>query len=392
MAWMIALLYSAPYLVLFDAHVYEHDKVSLSYCYYLVEYYPLIRAYVLMNFGVGYLLPLVMMTILYCKIGMTLRHSHVTHQTMDLRQRCPGDMREADDEPVTGSSTVSAARQETSGTTTETSSASRRGWEANSTTMFVSRVKVWWRKRKMQRSRAATRVVRRGCCSHTRRGSVKKSSPCKEARDNEGDQLASQETSFTVHTASPTRVPRTFSFQVTSQGNSRKSGAGCLEPDLSSQGGENRVSEDRVSTERRSAQGLRRFNSSTPTDPGRACAVPRCRVMTQYSSRRRAIRLLAVVVCAFAVLMLPVHVYRLAQALDTKVIDLGRTPFINIFSNLCMYINSAVNPILYTFVSQSFRRSVREALCSCRSGTTRCIRPRSTPVPDALPNIRSSSS
>ena len=89
-------------------------------------------------------------------------------------------------------------------------------------------------------------------------------------------------------------------------------------------------------------------------------------------ARRKAIRLLIAVVVCFAVCVLPYHARILWQIWRTGE---GLSVYHNIFpvvSYLVLYFNSGLNPFLYAFMSDNFRRSMKEALsCGRRLGRNR---------------------
>ncbi|CAL8070631.1 unnamed protein product [Orchesella dallaii] len=86
-------------------------------------------------------------------------------------------------------------------------------------------------------------------------------------------------------------------------------------------------------------------------------------------SRRRIVRMLIVVVLAFALCHLPFHARKVWQYWSPpwapyqagSVFSQVFTPF----TFLIMYVNSGINPILYAFMSKKFRMSFRDLLC-CR--------------------------
>ncbi|XP_030758725.1 trissin receptor-like [Sitophilus oryzae] len=83
-------------------------------------------------------------------------------------------------------------------------------------------------------------------------------------------------------------------------------------------------------------------------------------------ARKGVIRMLIVVVVAFALCNLPFHARKMWQYWSTNYH--GNTNFSAIFTPLtflCTYFNSGVNPLLYAFLSKNFRRGMREILfCS----------------------------
>lgn len=86
--------------------------------------------------------------------------------------------------------------------------------------------------------------------------------------------------------------------------------------------------------------------------------------------------MLAVVVVLFALLWLP---YRTLVVVKSFV----DPPYLNIwfllFCRMCIYLNSAINPIIYSLMSQRFRSAFRK-LCRCGWKSTEVPTPRSVPV------------
>ncbi len=89
--------------------------------------------------------------------------------------------------------------------------------------------------------------------------------------------------------------------------------------------------------------------------PGRAAEA-------NQSRNRKIARLVMVVVATFALCWGPIHLVHLQT-------DLGTPEYSNIFyiikivAHCLSYANSAINPIIYSFMSKSFRQSFREACC-----------------------------
>ncbi|XP_039935936.1 thyrotropin-releasing hormone receptor-like [Hirundo rustica] len=94
------------------------------------------------------------------------------------------------------------------------------------------------------------------------------------------------------------------------------------------------------------------------------------------SSRKQVTKMLAVVVALFAVLWLP---YR-ALVVVNSFVD---PPYLNtwflLFCRLCIYLNSAINPIIYNLMSQKFRAAFRK-LYKCQERRAEHPAPCSTPV------------
>nr|ANO39035.1 GCR064 [Schmidtea mediterranea] len=86
-------------------------------------------------------------------------------------------------------------------------------------------------------------------------------------------------------------------------------------------------------------------------------------------SKKRVTIMVVIVIVAFAACWLPIQSVFLLQIYE---FDVGGPLFrtIHIFSNCLAYANSMVNPILYAFLSENFRRSFRDLLC-CQATQSR---------------------
>ncbi|XP_049816468.1 trissin receptor [Schistocerca nitens] len=81
-------------------------------------------------------------------------------------------------------------------------------------------------------------------------------------------------------------------------------------------------------------------------------------------ARRGVVRMLIAVVLAFAACNLPLHARKMWQLSPSYPFD---TPFAAVFSLLTFlatYLNAALDPLLYAFMSRNFRRGARELLCA----------------------------
>ncbi|XP_031134262.1 thyrotropin-releasing hormone receptor [Sander lucioperca] len=82
---------------------------------------------------------------------------------------------------------------------------------------------------------------------------------------------------------------------------------------------------------------------------------------TTAASRRQVTKMLAVVVILFALLWMPYRTLVVVNSfLDKAYLD---TWFL-LFCRLCIYLNSAINPVIYNVMSQKFRASFKK-LCHC---------------------------
>lgn len=84
--------------------------------------------------------------------------------------------------------------------------------------------------------------------------------------------------------------------------------------------------------------------------------------------KKKASRLLILVVVIFALLWLPVHIHLLVAYFGT----IPGTKFytaISMLWNTLAYFNSCVNPFIYNYASKEFRDSFREVMCFMRIGS-----------------------
>ena len=92
----------------------------------------------------------------------------------------------------------------------------------------------------------------------------------------------------------------------------------------------------------------------------------RCKNTTENAllARRKVIRLLIAVIGSFAFCVLPYHVRVLWQTWGQPEISFASSLYTPL-SFLIYYLNAGLNPILYGFLSNNFRRSLIDVLC-CR--------------------------
>ncbi|XP_038662434.1 thyrotropin-releasing hormone receptor-like [Scyliorhinus canicula] len=84
------------------------------------------------------------------------------------------------------------------------------------------------------------------------------------------------------------------------------------------------------------------------------------------SSRKQVTKMLAVVVILFALLWMP---YRTIVVVNSFIDKQYENAWFLLFCRLCVYANSAVNPVIYNLMSQKFRSAFKK-LCNCgRDGT-----------------------
>ncbi|XP_051920742.1 thyrotropin-releasing hormone receptor [Hippocampus zosterae] len=82
---------------------------------------------------------------------------------------------------------------------------------------------------------------------------------------------------------------------------------------------------------------------------------------TAAASRRQVTKMLAVVVILFALLWMPYRTLVVVNSfLDKAYLD----NWFLLFCRLCVYLNSAINPVIYNVMSQKFRSAFKK-LCHC---------------------------
>ncbi|XP_030405465.1 thyrotropin-releasing hormone receptor isoform X2 [Gopherus evgoodei] len=80
------------------------------------------------------------------------------------------------------------------------------------------------------------------------------------------------------------------------------------------------------------------------------------------ASRRQVTKMLAVVVILFAFLWMP---YRTLVVVNSFLSNPFQENWFLLFCRICIYLNSAINPVIYNLMSQKFRASFKK-LCNCQ--------------------------
>ncbi|XP_072015793.1 orexin receptor type 2-like [Amphiura filiformis] len=126
-----------------------------------------------------------------------------------------------------------------------------------------------------------------------------------------------------------------------------------------------------------------RLWSGIPTEEGSSTST--CRsdqkaisktTAAQLQSRRNVARMLIVVVIIFAVCFFPLHLLNLLRVFDAfkgidAMVDSHQIAVPYLIAHLMAFINSAVNPVIYNFMSAKFRQAFLSVFgCSSISGRT----------------------
>ncbi|KAL5016441.1 hypothetical protein ScPMuIL_006030 [Solemya velum] len=84
-------------------------------------------------------------------------------------------------------------------------------------------------------------------------------------------------------------------------------------------------------------------------------------------SRRRAAKMLMTIVIIFALCYLPVHLLNIIRHTDVlHTVNPKIVSVIALFSHGLCYFNSAINPVIYNFMSAKFQKEFKAALLCCR--------------------------
>lgn len=87
---------------------------------------------------------------------------------------------------------------------------------------------------------------------------------------------------------------------------------------------------------------------------------------------RRITRLVLVVVAVFVVCWTPIHIFILVKALHSNVPETTAVMAAYFFCVALGYTNSSLNPILYAFLDENFKRCFRDFCCPGTRGHGDC--------------------
>ena len=338
----------------------ESGFVQLNFCIVVVRHNQ--KAYVTTNFVLWYLLPLVLMTLVYSRISVVLwrssrpdacggsssttspnlpsawrapqtsRKAKVRQVALELSQQC----KEEDSRPENYSSPTEEGRENYSGCERETQIEGQekvRG-EGNRACRLTSETDE-------SLSEDSTNT---GCCPAFTKSPVTSLSGCKSK----------------THLGSPSsdlmelrRLVTTPTSKSGDDGRGAQSGClrnGSLTKDtLVRQGGGGGGAGPKTKT-------MLKFVRFRSVD----------RVDGALASRRRVIRLLIAVIVCFALCVLPYHVLMMWHTWRPVSANHHPTPYGQLLAApiifLIFYLNSALNPLLYAFLSDNFRRSLGDLL------------------------------
>lgn len=78
--------------------------------------------------------------------------------------------------------------------------------------------------------------------------------------------------------------------------------------------------------------------------------------------KKRITRLVLVIVAAFAILWFPIQIILLLKSMGMYKSDSHLTIALQIVAHILAYASSCVNPLLYAFLSENFRKSFRKVI------------------------------
>ncbi|GFO05069.1 neuropeptide receptor a31 [Plakobranchus ocellatus] len=401
LVWLSGAAYSAPLLLAYETLTFPINGDDLTFCHLAIDKKHMMDVYRLMNFGIWYVLSLLIIVVVYTNIGLTVTRSRLNHPTIHLRHRSSVQM---------GRVRVAACSRSSDATTKEEDGETlialapeeHSAHDLQPSQSIKYRMKLWWKKKKMvisTKSKPPSRIVKNGSHGAQVNSRSNRFSP----KGGDLDDLEARPSSSNTQSYRSGRLPQKISFKRESRHMSGRFGyadrarksrleLGHYKSSTDSMSGESmedaRVHWTRIPAKRSTITiikgpgdtGESRSAGELPGDAENSGAysdtalplssepaqVRRCRFNTRYNPRRRISRLIISIVIAFAVLLLPFHLHSLFELIHYRYTSAHEPLFFAIFSYLSLYMNSAVNPLLYSFVSQSFRRSFRESVGCCR--------------------------
>jgi hypothetical protein len=295
--WIIAVFYNVIQLIVFDTSGTEVDGMRFEFCFVTVEFDR--KTYNIFNFFLWYLIPLIIMTVLYTRISIVLWRSTMLSNAMgnsaaNNNQKIPIVTKQ----PRHGGS----GKEEESILMT-----SYRSPDDPSASPQVER----------------NIIIMNGSPTSSSNKTPHTSRDCGSQRSGTGSE-----------------------HQLVRAGNSHN--AEEIEDDVASST-ELTCLGSRVSSRRQRAQNRRskiQYIAQKAKSGG---------AENLLKSRRRVVRLLVLVVASFAACSLPFQVSVLITAWG------GHVPaIVPPISIIIMFFNSGLNPILYAFFSENFRRAMKE--------------------------------
>lgn len=367
--WVVSTIYNVPFLFIYDTVEARADNSTNTFCYTSTTFNA--EVYYVITFVMWYLLPLLLMSIMYAKIANTLRQSS---HNLHMRQwsgsrsnvsRSSSSHSGANDahgnhspaSPRNGASSWFTFTQNSnlSETASMIGSTSTNDSQSGPTTpVKTDKVcKVLFKKHKKHTSERTVESIHFRSYFKIERPQSPNVSAGKKSPRKDTDTV-SNNPCFVLPTIN---LEDDLLFPVA---NDDASPSSSREAPFANH--RTNKTDDEPRTHKSIAH---RHRNAQPKRVNR--------VSLQRKSRRRVVRMLVVLLVTFTVLVLPNHV-RLLVVYFVPV-DIYWIKSTGPVCHFLMYLNSAVNPVLYSLLSQGFRRGLKE-LFHCGS----CHQPRRTTV------------
>lgn len=393
MIWIISAVYNIPLLIIFDTFVVSEDtSEEIIFCNIRSDIINL-RVYFTVNFVLWYALPLITMSVVYAIISSTLWHSgaifrqqnHVDAISkasstrlvpMDRDQRLlynPSSSSSYSDGAAPNSAGGSSHRDSAGSTMCDLCHGNSVNAKSRCCISYTDNIYDRFPLNgddDLARNPTGNGVFRSDMCDTVQpilplceygNALIRYSSKMDYRRGDDSRQFGKQPFSSRI---SCDQSNRSNSYEMTYLNSP------CLQyqrtPHKRTNGIPNQAPPT-VNPKRRSTR--QSFHSDTDSSPGQTSAydtsIQRYQPAMSFrvlSTRRKVVRLLVLVLLTFAICVLPHHVRLLMFYWNVYPVTSFGFTFFPPIAFICMYLNSALNPLLYSLFSESFRRSLRECI------------------------------
>ncbi|XP_059168896.1 trissin receptor-like [Physella acuta] len=326
--WVLSFAYNCPELSMFNLFTITINNETTVFCF-PTNPYTNMRNYYTTNFLLWYILPLTIMVSMYTRVAITLwksskLSSHST-QGFQMRSISQRDTRTLQETVVCYDGSLTDESHRPSQHSPVLADATKQTRNNNNAKVFTSCLRAGSSPRHEPEKSGILEDEGATCTTPTEKFSCRSSWSSRSRSSRSRSQ--------------PCQFPRRYiACDFTS------------EADVTSSEEYDMISKD---------------GSTRPRVQCRVYQVSSHRVL---NSRRRVIKLLIVILLTFAVCVLPYHLKLLLLHWEIYPTDSSNMDFMSPLAFIMLYVNSAVNPVLYWVFSDTFRRSFRD---SCRRN---CVR------------------